>query len=251
MDNSNNPASPPLRLSVRSAEARLELAANGVLRRCVTGLGLASVPVPVPVEDWIERPLGFRLGYVSEAELGPGTLGRARPRDGEIDISESLLTHPGRLRFTCAHELGHLILHKDIAASPPDGERPGTQRSPTVEREADRFAAALLMPVGEVEKWMQKIRREHGLGASTWELLRGDDVRGVWLWRKVFLPSLVSSFEVSRAAMVYRCRELRLPGSRRLLRPSLAPLLLAPSAALRELRLDEGRVENGVPVVPA
>lgn len=249
VDKSNNPAATPLRLSVRAAEAPIELAAGAVLRRCAREFGLAAVPTPVPVEAWIERPLGYRLGYVDERDMGPGVQGRARPLDGEIDISESLLGHPGRLRFTCAHELGHLILHKDAAALTPDGERPGTSGSPVVEREADRFAAALLMPVGEVEASMRTIGREHGLAASTWGLLREGDVRSVWLWRKLFLPSLVCRFEVSAAAMVYRCRELRLPGSKRLLRPSLVPLLLAPDDAVHDLGLDRVRVVGGVPVV--
>jgi len=42
---------------------------------------------------------------------------------------------PSRSRFDAAHELGHLVLHND--ASPGD---------PVLEREADRFAAAFLLP---------------------------------------------------------------------------------------------------------
>src|SRR5699024_10124746 len=44
-----------------------------------------------------------------------------------------------RHRFTCAHELGHLLLHEE--AIPGD---------PTQEREADEFAAALLTPITEI-----------------------------------------------------------------------------------------------------
>lgn len=44
-----------------------------------------------------------------------------------------------RHRFTCAHEIGHLLLHTD--AKPGD---------PTQEREADEFAAALLTPQMEI-----------------------------------------------------------------------------------------------------
>jgi Zn-dependent peptidase ImmA (M78 family) len=40
-----------------------------------------------------------------------------------------------RLRFTAAHELGHLVLHYDVVAG--DAEK---------EKEADRFAAELLAP---------------------------------------------------------------------------------------------------------
>jgi Zn-dependent peptidase ImmA (M78 family) len=44
-----------------------------------------------------------------------------------------------RHRFTAAHELGHLLLHNDVA--PGDLEQ---------EREADRFAAELLTPALEI-----------------------------------------------------------------------------------------------------
>lgn len=45
-----------------------------------------------------------------------------------------------RHRFTCAHELGHLMLHHDDA-------RPGDPRQ---EREADEFAAAFLTPAEQI-----------------------------------------------------------------------------------------------------
>lgn len=45
-----------------------------------------------------------------------------------------------RHRFTCAHELGHLILHREVAVG-----------DPRQEREADAFAAEFLMPRSEIE----------------------------------------------------------------------------------------------------
>ncbi len=47
-----------------------------------------------------------------------------------------------RARFDSAHELGHLILHRDIASR--ELENPTILRR--IEREADRFAAAFLLP---------------------------------------------------------------------------------------------------------
>ena len=44
-----------------------------------------------------------------------------------------------RYRFTCAHELGHLLLHREFA--------PGDVRH---EREADRFAAEFLTPAEQI-----------------------------------------------------------------------------------------------------
>ena len=48
--------------------------------------------------------------------------------------------------FTAAHELGHLLLHLDAYDAADGGERPGE------EKEADTFAAHLLLPEGAFEK---------------------------------------------------------------------------------------------------
>ncbi|HVX53596.1 ImmA/IrrE family metallo-endopeptidase, partial [Nocardioides sp.] len=53
-----------------------------------------------------------------------------------------------RYRFTCAHELGHLLLH----ANPLPGDR-------QQEREADEFAAELLTPRAEIEPLLPRTMR--------------------------------------------------------------------------------------------
>lgn len=75
--------------------------------------------------------------------------------------------------------------------------------------------------------------------------MRGKGLEAVWVWRRCLLPFLADLYGVSRAAMVYRCRELRLPRGRRLVRPSLVPLLAAPDRVVTELGLDRVRVEDG------
>lgn len=80
-----------------------------------------------------------------------------------------------RHRFTCAHELGHLILHRDVV--------PG---DPQQEREADIFAAELLTPRSEIEPllpstmnlaWLGRLGLEWGV--STESLIhRMQEVKG-------------------------------------------------------------------------
>lgn len=48
-----------------------------------------------------------------------------------------------RSRFDLAHELGHLVMHSRVSAGADDG---GWPSGPQVEREADTFASALLLP---------------------------------------------------------------------------------------------------------
>lgn len=235
------------RLSIRSADSRVELAAAAVIRRCLAGRGLNEVPVPVPVDEWIESPLGYRFEVVSEDELGPGVLGRARPSTGEIAVSESLLSHEGRFRFTCAHELGHVTLHATLEAAYSDRELPHHSTESEIEREADRFAAALLMPGDALGNALADVVESERLAPACLDLLRGDDDVAVWLWRRCVIPRLADRFGVSRAAMVYRCREVRLPGKKRLIRPKLIPMVLAPDSAVAALRLDDIRLEKGLP----
>lgn len=240
-------AIPTMRLSVRAADAKVELAAQAVLRTCVERLGLNEIPLPVPIDDWIEQPLGYRFSVASEEEMGIGVLGIARRTEREILVSETLLGNEGRYRFTCAHELGHMTLHTSMGENYRDEVMPHPANASAVEREADRFAAAMLMPVDLLPPAFAGIALEKRLHPSCFDLLRGDDVRAVWLWRRCFVPELVERFGVSTAAMVYRCREVRLPGQKRLLKPSLIPLLIAPEEAVEALGLQSIELVDGVP----
>ncbi len=74
-----------------------------------------------------------------------------------IIFVNSLVTHAGRRRFTIAHELGHLVLHRDVLRFRPevleDIEHPGSGKA---EIEANTFASELLMPeelvVGDIRE---------------------------------------------------------------------------------------------------
>ena len=73
-----------------------------------------------------------------------------------------------RYRFTCAHEVGHLLLH----SSPLPGDR-------QQEREADEFAAELLTPKAEIEPLLPRSLRlatleqlSHSWGVSIESLIR-------------------------------------------------------------------------------
>lgn len=85
---------------------------------------------------------------------------------------------PGRFRFSIAHELGHYFLgHKPLT-------RINEERSPQQERQADAFAAELLLP----EQYLL------------------DDL-------KIYtLPQLAARYRVSRQALDIRLKELGLSG---------------------------------------
>lgn len=97
------------------------------------GLKLEFQPVENDLSGWVEKE-------------GPG----------EYSIGVNARHSPARQRFTAAHELGHLIYHRDLIGRGVDdnrlyrSERGGkfynTNITSSHETQANRFAANLLMP---------------------------------------------------------------------------------------------------------
>jgi hypothetical protein len=124
--------------------------------------------VPVPVEDIVDSCFGLLVRDVEDMTSAPvpGGLttdewisGLLLPVHGEIWVNaEDGRRWPPRRRFTISHELGHWELHMTGQQSlfcragnvepegPPGGAAPPPAERPLLEREADAFAAALLMP---------------------------------------------------------------------------------------------------------
>lgn len=111
--------------------------------------------------------------------------------------------HPNRQRFSIAHELGHLLLHDQDGgrlfidtqlrlyqrAGAPNSSaysEPGSATTPQEEREANQFAAALLMPRILIER--AALDRD--------------------LYDEVDVSALAASFAVSEQAMAIRLQRL-------------------------------------------
>lgn len=110
---------------------------------------------PVPIEK-LARMVNAAIRYEPFAGQMYGVV--HRNRDGTAVIGVNSLDAPNRQRFTIAHEIGHLLLHRDeklhIDERSPIGLRTDTSSMATDEREieANQFAAELLMPFGFLEK---------------------------------------------------------------------------------------------------
>ncbi|SVB07958.1 uncharacterized protein METZ01_LOCUS160812 [marine metagenome] len=123
-----------------------------------------KIAAPVPVFDIIEY-LGYDVdfrkdGIYEDKNLLGGTLIDQKT----IEINENLIDHEGRMHFTAAHEVGHIVLHvpfynekhgKDVSEhkiiSRKDCGFEGTKKEPE-EWQADKFAAYLLMPSALIKK---------------------------------------------------------------------------------------------------
>ena len=139
------------------------------------------------------------MGELRVSPLDDELSGMIFIRDGIPIIGVNALHHPNRQRFTIAHEIGHLELHRDAVTEEVHVDKQfkvlmrdansstGTDR---MEREANQFAAELLMP--------QQL------------LLDALDLRPVDIDDESPLNELARKFKVSRQALEYRIRNLGL-----------------------------------------
>jgi Zn-dependent peptidase ImmA (M78 family) len=115
----------------------------------VEKLGLKAPPVPV---EKLAKALGVRIEYNPfDDELS----GMAFLRDGKPIIGVNSKHHPNRQRFTIAHELAHVVLHRPHLETAVliDKSRNFIPRDPTsaegidpLEIQANAFASELLLP---------------------------------------------------------------------------------------------------------
>ena len=123
----------------------LRTKAEKLLREC----GVRTTPVRI---EKIAKSLGAQLRY---SPLDEELSGMIYIKGDTPIIGVNSLHHPNRQRFTIAHEIGHLVLHRDeiIDSVHVDKKFPvmmrdqnsasGTER---MEIEANQFASELLMP---------------------------------------------------------------------------------------------------------
>lgn len=110
---------------------------------------------PVRLGD-LAKELG--VSSVKVSSMKAGTSGQISREDGEYVIRINRNEARERQRFTIAHELAHFLLHKEIIDASKDGitdnvlYRSGA--SETIEYEANRLAAELVMPKNAVERML-------------------------------------------------------------------------------------------------
>lgn len=149
--------------------------------------------LPVPIEK-IAKSLGAKLRF---SPMDDELSGFVYIKDGVPIIGVNSLHHPNRQRFTLAHEVAHLQLHRDYITSEVHVDkafsetilkRNGASASGTerLEIEANQFAAALLMPSFILEELLDDSPID----------IEDEDSLGDW----------AHQFSVSKAALQYRIR---------------------------------------------
>lgn len=158
---------------------QIETRAETILKK----LNIKSLPVPV--EDIADK-YQIRISRAPNKDFS-GILIR---KDGHALIGVNSEESSVRQRFTVAHELGHFFLHpnKDAFVDYRDNKE-GVVRTPR-EKQANMFAAALLMPRQTLLKEFRALAKE---GFSEDEL-----------------QILARKYDVSDDAMRYRLMNLNL-----------------------------------------
>jgi Zn-dependent peptidase ImmA (M78 family) len=130
-----------------------------------------SFSLPVPVESIAEHFLGYDLEITDEGLFADRSfLGGISFETNTIFVNASIEDHEGRYTFTIAHEIGHHALHRDLydelVADRSQILCREEKQKPLIERQADRFAAALMMPryilSDEVQRFSHKRPRTLG-----------------------------------------------------------------------------------------
>ena len=159
-----------------------------------------TTTAPVPVER-IARLLGARLRF---SPLDEELSGMIYIKGDTPIIGVNSHHHPNRQRFTIAHEIGHLLLHRDqiIDQVHVDKRFPVLMRDANsatgmdlMEIEANQFAAELLMPTFLLSEMLNK---------------QGFDIDD-----EEPLQRLAKTFRVSRQALEFRIRNLMQDHNRR------------------------------------
>lgn len=171
-------------------KAKAESEARALLRSA----GVTAPPVPV---EQIARDLKVEIAF---RPLEGDISGILRREPDRVVVGVNSLESPARQRFTIAHELGHLRLHPGYEVIVDKLVRINLRITPggpsaTIdeEREANYFAAELLMPEQLVKKSARSLVGQQSIMSRDW-----------------LVDELATQFDVSRQAMLYRLVNLQI-----------------------------------------
>jgi Zn-dependent peptidase ImmA (M78 family) len=162
---------------------------EGLVQQLLATYRIAEAPVPV---ERIAKGEGARIFYRSLDDDVSGFLYR---ENNQAVIGINTHHAPARQNFTAAHELGHLLLHDQEQLHVDNGFRVrlrddvSSQGTDDDEREANFFAASILMP---------KVFLEEDL----------ENIESVDLLDDEFLSDLAQKYGVSAQALVNRLKNL-------------------------------------------
>jgi len=167
---------------------------RALVNQLLEELGIQTGPVPV---DKVANALGVEVRWEPADPDLSGFLVRD-PKDRRAIIGVNSKHHKNRQRFTIGHELGHFLLHKgekvhvdslDRAFEVKLRDEDSSTGTDSDEREANLFAAELLMPASFLKEDLANL--------DTLDLFRQD-----------VLKPLARKYGVSTEALTFRLANL-------------------------------------------
>lgn len=187
---------------VESPRSGLGYATAERLLQAVRSSNPSATQIPVCLES-VSEYLGIQIRYDSSLEQ-QGVVGKIEFEDRTpvVSINPAQNQYEPRRRFTLAHEIGHYCLHTSITGEGFIDSRQSMSRSATYwdskEREANQFAAELLMPESDIlaigDRVITNYTRENNTDSMNIRL---------------FTTEMANIFQVSNEAMTYRLEALK------------------------------------------
>lgn len=184
----------------------------GAAAKCLADVQWNGV-IPVPIEDIIDVGFGIDLVPTSNLETRFSAVAFITHDLREIRVDDFVFRQqPYRLRFSLAHELGHLILHqnvyKQMAFTSPDEWKQamadlGQANYNRLENQADKFAGFLLIPPAQFRGEFTKVTQALAQIGATFKALQEEA-------QDYTVKGLARTFDVSSGAIWYRLRDEQL-----------------------------------------
>ena len=165
----------------------------------------SSIKIPVDPIDVLEFK-GFSVDYVND-KYDLNIFGALQVDKKVVEVNADVKINEGMENFTIAHELGHIVLHvpKMEKNKATECDFDSISQDSVVEKEADIFAACLLMPESNVKDAFYQLRNSRLFLKDNFifKLIR----RGSKKKRALNFASKVikqGNFNVSKYAMINR-----------------------------------------------
>lgn len=171
----------------------------------------SGVEINIPID--VEKIAGFlNIEIRNEFSLSPDVVGQicfsedmSSDRKALIKLNPFQNMFPPRRRFTIAHEIAHFCLHQNGDKSFIDDQKSMSRSQMEwnpIEREANSFAAELLMPKSSI----------YDIGTQVIAQYLAEKSEQAIPW-ETFIERMSDKFQVSSVAMRYRLENLGIGAS--------------------------------------
>ena len=171
-------------INITPSDIRTNIQIDSLASKISNLLNLGSRPA-LSLQKVMEQVLQIKLLFVELSDFGSAA-STVHPEFGAAIIVNNEEA-PWRINFTLAHELFHIITWNTLSAADMENN---DQFFSEIEKKADRFASALLLPETEIRQELAKRIKEQRLSFAD-------------------VVDLAREFGVSTSALLYRMANLR------------------------------------------